>query len=205
MGPYMIAIRWASKPTHILMRYTQTANKQHTTIFAGDTPEGIFRHKANPKRSMYKNLSFICHIHNYTEYNLQWNVFSAFHPSKCTHTWSSGQPTLQCPGSSWGFGALLKGLTSVVDNSSRSRDSNTQVTSDYKSNALSKRLLLCRKSMYVCGMDPDWCRLYALQLAHQARMMQHIHTNRSIQGLTTESGESSKTTWLHRNVFDLKG
>ncbi len=30
------------------------------------------------------------------------------------------------PGSSWGFGALLKGLTSVVDNSCRSRDSNPQ-------------------------------------------------------------------------------
>ncbi len=30
------------------------------------------------------------------------------------------------PESSWGFGALLKGLTSVVDNSSWSRDSNPQ-------------------------------------------------------------------------------
>ncbi len=36
---------------------------------------------------------FICHIHNYTEYNQQWNVFSAFNPSKCPHTWSSGQPS----------------------------------------------------------------------------------------------------------------
>ncbi len=35
------------------------------------------------------------------------------HPS--AHTWSSGQPTLQRPGSSWGFGALVKGLTSVID------------------------------------------------------------------------------------------
>ncbi len=65
-------------------------------------------------------MSFICHIHNYTEYNQQWNVFSAFNPSKCTHTWSKR------PESSWGFGALLKGLTSVVDNSCRSRDSNPQ-------------------------------------------------------------------------------
>ncbi len=71
-------------------------------------------------------MSFICHIHNYTEYNQQWNVFSAFNPSKCTHTWSSGQLTLRCSGSSRGFGALLKGLTSVVDNSSRSQDSNPQ-------------------------------------------------------------------------------
>ncbi len=46
------------------------------------------------------------------------------HPS--AHTWSSGQPTLRRPGSSWGFGALLKGLTSAVDNSCRSRDSNPQ-------------------------------------------------------------------------------
>ncbi len=37
-------------------------------------------------------------------------MFSAINPSKCTHTWSSGQPTLRCPGSSWGFSALLKGL-----------------------------------------------------------------------------------------------
>ncbi len=81
-------------------------------------------------------MSFICHIHNYTEYNQQWNVFSAFNPSKCTHTWSSGQPTLRRPGSSWEFGALLKGLTSVVDNSCRSRDSKP-TTSGYKSDALS--------------------------------------------------------------------
>ncbi len=53
-------------------------------------------------------------------------MFSKFNPSKCTHTWSSGQPTLRHPGSSWGFGALLKGLTSVMDNSCRSRDSNPQ-------------------------------------------------------------------------------
>ncbi len=53
-------------------------------------------------------------------------MFSPFNPYKCTHTWSSGQPTLQRSGSSWGFGALLKGLTSVVDKSCRSRDSNPQ-------------------------------------------------------------------------------
>ncbi len=41
------------------------------------------------------------HIHNYTEYNQQWNVFSAFNPSKCTHTWSSGQLTVWRLGSSW--------------------------------------------------------------------------------------------------------
>ncbi len=45
-------------------------------------------------------------------------MFSAFNPSK----WSSGQPKLRCPGSSWGFGALPKGLTSVVDTSCQSRE-----------------------------------------------------------------------------------
>ncbi len=54
---------------------------------------------------------------------------SAFNPFKCTHTWSSGHTHTWSsgqPGSSLRFGALLKGLTSVVDNSCRSRDSNPQ-------------------------------------------------------------------------------
>ncbi len=72
-------------------------------------------------------MSFICHIHNYTEYNEEWNVFSAFNPSKCTHLeqWAADCPA---PGEqSWTF--------------CRSRDSNPQpwVTSGFKSNALSIR------------------------------------------------------------------
>ncbi len=90
------------------------------------------------KKLRIKNRRRICHIHihNYTEYNQQWNVFSAFNPSKWTHThleqwththththtWSSGQ----CLGSSRGFGALLKGLTSAVYNFCQSWDSNPQ-------------------------------------------------------------------------------
>ncbi len=67
----------------------------------------------------------------------EWNVFSAFNPSK----WSSGQPTLRRLGSSWGFSGLLKGLTSVVDTSCQSQDLNPQpwVTSGFKSNLLSIR------------------------------------------------------------------
>ncbi len=66
-------------------------------------------------------------------------MFSAFNPSK----WSS-----------WGFSALLKGLTSVVDTSCQSRDSNPQpwVTSGFKSNALSIRPRLppwCTKPIYI--------------------------------------------------------
>ncbi len=57
----------------------------------------------------------------YSKYTSKYtrNLSSAFNPSKCTLTavnthleqWAA---ILQCPGSSWGIGALLKGLTSVV-------------------------------------------------------------------------------------------
>ncbi len=45
------------------------------------------------------------------------NLSSAFNPSKCTLTAVNTHPEqwaamLRCPGSSWGIGALLKGLTS---------------------------------------------------------------------------------------------
>ncbi len=55
-----------------------------------------------------------------------WNLCSAFNQSMCTHTKCEHIHTvnthpeqwaailLRRPGSSWGFGALLKGLTSVV-------------------------------------------------------------------------------------------
>ncbi len=47
------------------------------------------------------------------------NLSSAFNPSKCTLTAVNTHPEqwaamLRHPGSSWGFGALLKGLTSVM-------------------------------------------------------------------------------------------
>ncbi len=80
----------------------------------------------NPQGDCQEEEPFICHIHNYTEYNQQWNVRSAFNPSKCIHTWSSGQPALWRPGSNWRFGALLKGLNSVMVNSCQRRDSNPQ-------------------------------------------------------------------------------
>ncbi len=73
-----------------------------------------------------KKKNFVFVTHNYTEYNQQWNLCSAFNPSNYTHTWSSGQPTLRRPGSSWRFGALLKGLNSVMENSCRNRDLNPQ-------------------------------------------------------------------------------
>ncbi len=125
--------------------HTDVSRNLATVVVRGVLP-GLRRRRTSPKRSKvlfsdtntnYTQMSFICHIHNYTEYNEQWNVFSVFNPSK----WSSGQPMLRRPGSSWGFGALPKGLISVVDTSCQSQDSNPQpwVTSGFKSNALSIR------------------------------------------------------------------
>ncbi len=57
-------------------------------------------------------MSFICHIHNYTEYNEEWNVFSAFNPSKCTHL------------EQWAAACAAPGEQSWT--SCRSRDSNPQ-------------------------------------------------------------------------------
>ncbi len=85
------------------------------------------------------------------------NLCSAFTHPKCTHTpWthtrSSGQPfMLRCPGSSWGFGALLKSTSVVVLMVKRAlyihslhlqslpaRDSNSQPF-DYESESLTIR------------------------------------------------------------------
>ncbi len=85
------------------------------------------------------------------------NLSSAFNPSKCTLTavnthleqWAA---IFRRPGSSWGIGALLKGLTSVVvlkveralvftpptDNPCRTWESNRQPLG-YKSNSLTIR------------------------------------------------------------------
>ncbi len=49
-------------------------------------PKVIFNLHPLRWRGETAQMSFICHIHNYTEYNQQWNVFSAFNPSKHTHT-----------------------------------------------------------------------------------------------------------------------
>ncbi len=79
-----------------------------------------------------------CHIHNYTEYNQQWNVFSAFNPSKWTHT----------PGAvgSWRCGAGEQlGVRCLAQGSHLSRGQFLPeprfepTTSDYKSNSLSTR------------------------------------------------------------------
>ncbi len=82
-------------------------------------------------------MSFICHIHNYTEYNEEWNVFSAFNPSKCTHLEQWAADCAASGEQSWTF--------------CRSRDSNPQpwVTSGFKSNALSTRPTTARDPWHI--------------------------------------------------------
>ncbi len=88
-------------------------------------------------------MSFICHIHNYTEYNEEWNVFSAFNPSKCTHL------------EQWAADCAAPGEQSWT--SCRSRDSNPQpwVTSGFKCNALSIRPSLSMWWWSVCCSERD--------------------------------------------------
>ncbi len=54
-------------------------------------------------------MSFICHIHNYTEYNEEWNVFSAFNPSKCTYTLEQWAADIAAPGEQLGVRCLAQG------------------------------------------------------------------------------------------------
>ncbi len=82
-------------------------------------------------------MSFICHIHNYTEYNQQWNVFSAFNPSKCTHLeqWAADSAA---PGEQLGVWCLAQG--SHLSRGQYLPELRFEpTTSGYKSDALSIR------------------------------------------------------------------
>ncbi len=76
-------------------------------------------------------MSFICHIHNYTEYNQQWNVFSVFNPN--AHTWSRGQS-----GEQLGVRCLAQG-SHLSRGHFLPEPGFEPTTSGYKSNALSIR------------------------------------------------------------------
>ncbi len=81
-------------------------------------------------------MSFICHIHNYTEYNEEWNVFSALNPSKCTHL------------EQWAADCAAPGEQSWT--SCQSQDSNPQpwVSLGFKSDALI-RIFLMFNNLYI--------------------------------------------------------
>ncbi len=66
------------------------------------------------------------------------------HPS--THTWSSGQPALRHPGSSWGFSALRQFLP---------QPRFEPTTSDYKSDALSIRATTAPLTALFSAFNPS--------------------------------------------------
>ncbi len=65
-------------------------------------------------------------------------MFSAFNPSKCTHTWSSGQPTQWRPGSSLEVWCLAQGAY-LSHGQFLPEPRFEPTTSGYKSDALSIR------------------------------------------------------------------
>ncbi len=82
-------------------------------------------------------MSFICHIHNYTEYNEEWNVFSAFNPSKYTHPeqWTANAAA---PGEQSRVRCLAQG-SHLSRGQFLPEPRFEPTTSGYKSNALSTR------------------------------------------------------------------
>ncbi len=84
-------------------------------------------------------MSFICHIHNYTEYNQQWLPynFSAFNPSKCTHLEQWAADTA-APGEQLGVWCLAQG-SHLSRGQFLLEPRFEHTTSGYKSNALSIR------------------------------------------------------------------
>ncbi len=137
---------WSSGHTHshkpgAVDTYTpgavDTHLEQRTHTHTPHTPGAVGTHThleqwAHTHTHTHTHLEQWAHTHTHT-----WSSGNTHtHTHTHTHTWSSGQSTLRRPGGSWGFSALLKGLTSVVDNSCRSRE---PTTSDYKPSALSIR------------------------------------------------------------------
>ncbi len=112
----------------------------------------------------------------YSEFVLCIYPIQSAHTQQWTHTQSSGQPfMLWCPGSSWGFGALLKGTSVVVLRVERAlvihsphlqflpaRDSNSQPLG-YESDSLTirPRLIQIRSNIFSFLLNP--VSLYALK------------------------------------------
>ncbi len=143
---------WSSGLTHTHLeqwtyKLTQTWGSGHIhTWSSGHTPEQRTHTHTHTHTHLeqwaHTHLEqWAPHTHTHTHTHTHLEQWAHTH----THTWSSGnththththtpgavgQSTLRRPGGSWGFSALLKGLTSVVDISCRSRE---PTTSDYKS------------------------------------------------------------------------
>ncbi len=113
------SIEWINNNTIILIiiiKLRLALFVTYTIIQSITSSEMCSLHLTHPSAHTHTHLEQCTHTHTHLE--------------QCTHThthleqWAAD--AAGSPGSSRGFGALLKGLTSVVDNSCRSRDSNPQ-------------------------------------------------------------------------------
>ncbi len=119
--------------THLEQRtHTHTHTHTHTGAVGTHTPHT--HHTEQWAHTHLEQWAHTTHTHTHTHLEQWAHTHTHLEQWKHTHTWSSERCGAR--GGSWGFGALLKGLTSVVDNSCRSRE---PITSDYKSSALSIR------------------------------------------------------------------
>ncbi len=126
-------------------------------------------------------MSFICHIHNYTEYNEEWNVFSAFNPSKCTHL------------EQWAGDCAAPGEQSWT--SCRSRNSNPQpwVTSGFKSNTLSIRPLGYSLWAFIQHPYLYICSLIKAGVMHQIAVIIWCDDNSAVRNFKADLFHPSKT------------
>ncbi len=104
MGPCIIMLQ------HEMMVVDERHNNEHQNLI---TVSLCIQNAINKMhlQQIYKLSSdelYLSHTQLY-RVNEEWNVFSAFNPSKCTHTWSSGQPTVQRPGEQLGVRCLAQG------------------------------------------------------------------------------------------------
>ncbi len=106
---------------------------------------GGFQNREIQKQYNQNNFVFICHIHNYTEYSQQWNMSSAFNPSKCTHLEQWAADTA-APGEQLGVRCLAQG--SHLSRGQFLEPRFEPKTSGYKSNALSIRPRLPQKAQH---------------------------------------------------------
>ncbi len=107
-------------------------------------------------------MSFFCHIHNYTEYNQQWNVFSAFNPFKYTHLEQWAADTA-APGEQLGVRCLAQG-SHLSRGQFLPELGFEPTTSGYKSNALSIRATTAPidDSFHINHLD----RIVVLKIVH---------------------------------------
>ncbi len=134
-------------------------------------------------------MSFICHIHNYTEYKLQWNVFSAFNPSKRTHL-EQWEADTAASGEQLGVRYLAQG-SHLSRGQFLSQPRFKPTTLDYKSNTLSNDPQLPRALTRLAGSGPhgQLCDRCVHQPTRWSTLPSHVATRPPPPPLESEASE----------------